>query len=101
VFENRLELGMALQSCATVNYITGKDDPAVSAEDLEIDSPYNSYMYSGLVPGPISNPGLAAIEAANDPAQSDYLYFLSTPNGETIYAKTFDEHVANKNKYMY
>jgi UPF0755 protein len=101
VFENRLELGMALQSCATVNYITGKDDPAVSAEDLEIDSPYNSYMYSGLVPGPISNPGLAAIEAANDPAQSDYLYFLSTPNGETMYAKTFDEHVANKNKYMY
>lgn len=101
VFTNRLELGMALQSCATVNYITGKDDPAVSAEDLEIDSPYNSYMYPGLTPGPISNPGLFAIESANDPANSDYLYFLSTPDGETIYAKTFDEHVSNKNKYMY
>ena len=101
IFHNRLEIGMPLQSCATVNYITGKDTPAVSAEDLEIDSMYNTYMYAGLTPGPISNPGINSIDAALHPQSNDYLYFLATPQGETIYAKTFDEHVANKTRYLY
>lgn len=101
IFHNRLDIGMPLQSCATINYITGKDDPAVSAEDLAIDSMYNTYMYAGLTPGPISNPGLNAIDAALNPQATDYLYFLANSNGETFYAKTFDEHVANKNQYLY
>lgn len=101
IFQNRLSTGMALQSCATVNYITGKDTPAVSAEDLEIDSPYNTYMYAGLPPGPIANPGLSAIESVIHPTQTNYFYFLATPDGETIYASTFDEHVANKARYLY
>ncbi|MBU4314836.1 endolytic transglycosylase MltG [Patescibacteria group bacterium] len=101
IFHNRLDIGMPLQSCATVNYVTGKDDPAVSAQDLEIDSPYNTYMYAGLTPGPISNPGINSIDAALHPQSNDYLYFLATPQGETIYAKTFDEHVANKTRYLY
>lgn len=101
VFHNRINDGMALQSCATVNYITGKDTPAVSAEDLEIDSPYNTYMYAGLPPGPIASPGLSAIEAAVNPALTSYYFFLATPEGETIYATTFEEHVANKQQYLY
>ena len=101
IFLKRLEIGMALQACSTVNYVTGKDSPAVSAEDLEIDSPYNSYMYAGLTPGPITNPGLSAIESVISPTTNNYFYFLATPDGETIYANTFDEHVANKAKYLY
>ena len=101
IFQNRLNTGMALQSCATVNYITGNDDPAVSAEDLGIDSPYNTYMYASLPPGPIASPGFAALEAAMHPASTNYYYFLATPDGETIYATTFEEHDANKNRYLY
>ncbi len=101
IFQNRLEIDMALQACSTINYVTGKDDPAASAVDLEIDSPYNTYIYSGLTPGPISNPGLNAIQAVVDPTNTNYFYFLSTPQGETIYAETFNEHVANKTQYLY
>jgi UPF0755 protein len=101
IFQNRLEIDMALQACSTVNYVTGKDDPAVSEEDLRIDSSYNTYMYSGLTPGPISNPGLNAIESVVSPTKTNYFYFLATPQGETIYAETFDQHVANKTRYLY
>ncbi len=101
VFLKRLEISMALQACSTINYVTGKDDPAASAEDLEIDSPYNTYMYAGLPPGPIANPGLAAIESVISPTPNSYYYFLATPDGETIYATTFEEHVSNKANYMY
>lgn len=100
VFLKRLEIDMALQSCATVNYITGKDTPAVSNEDLEIDSPYNTYMYSGLTPGPITNPGFSAIESVIIPTPNNYFYFLATPQGETLYAETYDEHLANKARYL-
>ena len=97
VFYNRLEIGQALESDATVNYITGKDSPGVSAEDLQTDSPYNTYKYSGLPPGPISNPSLGSIKAAINPAESDYLYFLhKQPSGEVVFSKTFEEHKANK-----
>ncbi|RMD52012.1 endolytic transglycosylase MltG, partial [Candidatus Parcubacteria bacterium] len=101
IFIKRLEIGMALQSDATVNYITGGNSAAVSGADLDIDSLYNTYKYSGLPPGPISNPGLAAINAVLHPKSNDYYYFLTTKAGDVIYAKTFDEHIANKAKYLY
>lgn len=100
IFLKRLEIGMALQSDATVNYITGGDDPSVSYADLEIDSLYNTYKYPGLPPGPISNPGLNALMAVAAPTANDYYYFLTTDEGDVYYAETHDEHVANKSRYL-
>lgn len=100
VFYNRLDLGMALQSDATITYITGVKKARATAADLEIDSPYNTYKYRGLPPGPIGNPSLEAIRAAVYPAESDYLYFLSKADGEAVFAKTLDEHNANKARYL-
>lgn len=94
IFWKRIKAGMALQSCATVNYITGKNDPGISLKDMQIDSPYNTYKYKGLPKGPISNPGLDSIIAAIYPQASDYWYFLS--NGRTIFSKTLEEHNAAK-----
>ncbi len=99
IFRNRLAIGMALQADSTVNYVTGKKTPGVSVEDLQIDSPYNTYKYPGLPPGPIANPGLASIIAAANPATTDYYYFLTTSEGKVVYAKTHEEHVANKARY--
>ncbi len=97
VFYNRLKIGQGLESDATVNYVTGKDTPAASAADLKVDSPYNTYKYAGLPPGPICNPSLGSIRAAIDPAKSDYYFFLhKQPSGAVVFSKTFDEHVRNK-----
>ena len=95
----RMEAGMPLQLDATVNYITGKSDPAVSIKDTKIDSPYNTYKYRGLPKGPISNPGMNSIIAAINPKDSPYWFYLS--DGTIIYSKTFEEHNANKAKYLY
>jgi UPF0755 protein len=100
IFRKRLEIGMALQADSTVNYITGGDNPSVSLADLEIDSPYNTYKYPGLPPGPISNPGINALTAAAYPQGNDYFYFLTDAQGNVYYATTHDEHVANKNRYL-
>jgi UPF0755 protein len=92
---------MALQSDATVNYATGKNLPSPTLADLEVNSPYNTYKHRGLPPGPISNPSLSSLMAAIYPAETDYLYFLhKQPSGEPVYSKTFEEHVANKLKYL-
>jgi len=101
IFWGRIEAGQALQSCASLAYILGVDKQQYSAEDTQIDSPYNTYMNRGLPPGPISNPGILAIEAAIYPTESDYNYFL-TPAGskDIIYSKTYDEHLQNKYKYL-
>jgi UPF0755 protein len=97
VFYNRLGINQALESDATVNYATGKDTPSASAEDLTIDSPYNTYKYPGLPPGPICNPSLGSIKAALNPAKSDYFYFLHLqPSGQVEFSKTFAEHVKKK-----
>src|SRR3972149_2160475 len=90
----RLKLGMALQVDAVFPYITGSRK--VLLDDLKIDSLYNTYLYKGLPPGPISNPGLDAIEAARNPKESPYLYYLSGQDGKTHFAKTFAEHLKNK-----
>ncbi len=102
VFHNRLDIDMKLQSCATVNYILPVEQrkPAVSYEDMQIDSPYNTYMYPGLTPTPIANAGYYAILAAVSPEESDYLYFCSDGNGGTVFAKTYAEHQKNVNKYL-
>lgn len=100
VFYNRLDKGMALESDATVNYITGKSDRQVTFADLEIDSPYNTYRVSGLPPGPIGNPGIGSIDAAINPAQSDYFFFINTVEGEAVFGKTLKEHNENRAKYL-
>lgn len=100
IFWKRLEIGMALQSDASVNYVTGKKTTRPTIEDTQVDSFYNTYKYPGLPLGPISNPGAEAIEAAIYPTPNDYFFFLTTPEGEIIYSKNHDEHVANKQKYL-
>ncbi len=101
IFYNRLKIGMPLQSDATVNYATKKDLPSPSETDTKIDSPYNTYKYPGLPQGPVCNPSLNSIIAALYPENNDYLYFLhDQKTGQVYYAKTYDEHLANKYKYL-
>ena len=99
IFLKRLAAGIALQSDATVNYLTGKGTTRPSAADLAVQSRYNTYQQQGLPPGPISNPGMSAIIAVIYPTSNSYYYFLTTPDGTVIYSKTHDEHVAAKAKY--
>jgi UPF0755 protein len=96
----RLEEGMALQVDATIIYLTGKKTTRVSLSDTKIDSPYNTYKYRGLPPAPITNPGLDSILAAIYPEDSSFWFYLSTPQGETIFSETLEEHNIAKNKYL-
>jgi UPF0755 protein len=100
VFLNRLRIGMALQSCATVEYviteIQGKPHPAVIyTRDTEIRDPYNTYVYAGLPPGPICSPGTLTLNAVFRPQDNDYLYFrLVDPGvGRHYFSKSFDDHI--------
>lgn len=92
--------GVGLDADATVRYALNKWDGPLTVQDLATDSPYNTRRWRGLPPGPISNPGLRAIQAAIRPEQSEFYYYLSAKNGETIFSKTLDEHNANKAKYL-
>lgn len=96
----RLSLGIPLQVDATFSYINGKGTEELTLDDLKINSPYNTYLYKGLPPAPISNPGVDAIQAAINPIETKYLYFLTDKNGVMHYALTFDEHKKNKAKYL-
>ncbi len=96
----RLKLGMPLQIDAAFQYVNGKSTPELTLDDLKIDSPYNTYLYKGFTPGPISNPGLDSIMAAITPIQSRYFYFLTDKEGNMHYAVTLDEHIANKAQYL-
>lgn len=100
IFWRRLNTKWALQSCATVNYVTGKTTPAISLQDTQIDSLYNTYKYRGLPPGPISNPSLTAIKAVIYPEKNEYWYFLSDKQGNIHYSKTLEQHNYFKNKYL-
>jgi UPF0755 protein len=100
LFWRRLKIGMALQADSTVNYATGKSLPGVTAKDIEVESGYNTYKYRGLPIGPIGNPGLSALQAATKPKANDYWYFLTDKDGNVHYAKTFDEHIRNKRRYL-
>ena len=103
---NRLKIGMPLQVDATINYIKKQNNSPLAANgrisraDLALNSPYNTYKYRGLPAGPIGNPGLSAIMASLYPAPSSYLYYLSAPDGRTIYSKTLAEHNAAKQRYL-
>jgi UPF0755 protein len=102
VFLNRLALGMNLDADPTVQYALGLTEggwwkAGLTVEDLEIDSPYNTYRYPGLPPGPISNPGLSALQAVAAPEDTPYLYFraLCDDSGRHAFATTFEEHLQN------
>lgn len=96
----RISVDMPLQVDAPFAYLIGKASAELSMDDLEMDSPYNTYTHKGLPPGPITNPGLEAIEAALRPIESEYFFYLSDSNGTTHFAKNFDEHKANKSLYL-
>ncbi len=96
----RIEAGMLLQVDATITYITGRKTTEILQEELAIDSPYNTYKYKGLPPGPICSPGLESIEAAVYPQETEYWFYLSTPEGETIFSKTLKEHNQAIAKYL-
>ena len=104
VFYNRLRAGMKLDSDPTVQYALGYNENQgtwwtnpLSLQDLQVDSPYNTYRNPGLPPGPISNPGLSALKAVAYPAQTPYFYFRAAcdGSGRHLFAETYDEHVAN------
>jgi len=100
LFWRRIGAGMGLQADSTVNYATGKSLPSVTADDLQNISAYNTYKYRGLPPGPISNPGLDALRAAIEPTANPYWYFLTDVSGAVHYARTYEEHLRNKRKYI-
>ncbi|MCD6098715.1 endolytic transglycosylase MltG [bacterium] len=92
VYHNRLSSGMLLQACPTVNYALKQFDKRLLYEDLELDSPYNTYKYSGLPPTPIANPGKKAILAALYPEKHDFYYFVSEGEGHHSFSRTEKEH---------
>ncbi|MFA6908985.1 MAG: endolytic transglycosylase MltG [Patescibacteria group bacterium] len=100
IIYKRLSLSMPLQIDATIAYLVKKKTTKLTSQDIEIDSPYNTYLYKGLPPGPIASPGLSSIRAALYPEASEYLYYLSKPDGETVFSRTYEEHIAAKNKYL-
>ena len=103
VYNNRLWIGMALQCDPTVIYalqLDGLYDGNLTRENLRHDSPYNTYRYPGLPPGPIAAPGLGALEAAVDPADVPYLYFVSRNDGSHEFANTLREHNRNVQRYQ-
>jgi UPF0755 protein len=92
VIYNRLRLGWRLEIDATVLYALGRHREQITAADLLVDSPYNTYRYVGLPPGPICSPGLAAIEAAAQPAETPYLFYVLRRDGSHAFSRTFEEH---------
>jgi len=100
VFLNRLQQGKRLESCATVQYILGKQKETLTNKDLQTSSPYNTYLHSGLPPGPIANPGLSSIKAVLYPADVDYLFFVARGDGSHHFSKTFQEHQEAAKQYQ-
>lgn len=102
VVYNRLDKGMKLQFCSTVQYALGKVKARLYNSDLKVDSPYNTYINEGLPPGPIASPGRASIEAALKPAKTDYLYFVvsSKGDGSHNFAATGDDFAAYRDDYL-
>ena len=102
VYYNRLNRNMALAADPSVIYaalLAGRYRGTIYASDLQSDSPYNTYKFPGLPPGPIANPGVASLQAAMHPKQSDYLYFVSDNNGHHRFARDLEEHSRNVAAY--
>ena len=100
VFWNRLRIRMRLESDATVNYVLGTNRRQPTFADTAVVHPYNTYVNFGLPPGPIGNPGTDAIRAALHPAEHDFLFFLHPIDGRIVLSHTFQEHLANKARYL-
>jgi UPF0755 protein len=103
VYLNRLRIGMGMQADPTVIYAlqrAGRYTGNLRREDLSFDSPYNTYRYAGLPPGPIASPGFESLKAAAAPAAVDYLYFVSRNDGSHVFARTLDEHNQNVRKFQ-
>jgi UPF0755 protein len=103
VYRNRMKIGMPMQADPTIVYALSKAhryDGNIRREDLSLDSPYNTYKYPGLPPGPIASPGKASLEAALMPADVAYLYFVSRNDGSHVFAQTLEEHNANVRKFQ-
>lgn len=92
VFYKRLDNGIPLESCATVQFLLEEKRSILLFSDLEIDSPYNTYMYAGLPAAPICSPGLASLQAAVAPAETDYWYFRARTDGSNRFSETLEEH---------
>ena len=92
VFHNRLKRKWRLQADPTVLYALGNPERLLTKADLGVDSPYNTYKYKGLPPGPIANPGIDSIKAALRPEKTDYLYFVAIGGGKHHFSKTLSEH---------
>ncbi len=99
IFWKRIDASKALESDATINYITEKSDETPSYGDLQVESAYNTYRNVGLPPTPICNPGLDSLMAVVYPTPSDYWFFLTTPDDEMKYSATYEEHLQYKNQY--
>ncbi len=100
ILQQRLRINMPLQVDASIGYVLHKPLSELKAEDLEIDSPYNTYKNKGLPPTPIGNPGMQAINAVLEPIDSEYLFYITTKDGIFHYAKTFEEHKRNIALYL-
>jgi len=94
VFLSRIKKGWRLESCATVQYLLGKPVPVITAKEQAIDSPYNTYLYPGLPPGPIGSPGASCVDAVLHPASTDYLFFRTRGDGGHYFTRTLQEHLA-------
>ncbi|HCF50254.1 MAG TPA: endolytic transglycosylase MltG [Syntrophomonas sp.] len=99
VIKNRLDMDMLLQIDATVLYCLGTNKPVVTYADLQVNSPYNTYLYPGLPPGPIACPGQASIQAALAPENHHYLYYVARGDGSHEFTATFGEHLAAQRRY--
>lgn len=99
VYHNRLKRGMLLQADPTIQYIISDGPRRLLNRDLEIDSPYNTYKYPGLPPGPVNNPGILSIKAALEPADVPYLFFVAVGDGSHKFSRNLQEHNAAKRKF--
>jgi UPF0755 protein len=103
VYRNRMKIGMGMQADPTVVYAlqkAGRYDGNIRREDLQMDSPYNTYRHPGLPPGPIASPGRASLEAAVAPADVKYIYFVSRNDGTHVFADTLVAHNRNVQKFQ-
>lgn len=99
VLMNRLKIDQPLQIDATIQFLLGTPKAKLYDKDLQIASPYNTYLHQGLPPGPIANPGDASLQAALYPTQTDFLYYVAKKDGYHVFAKTYAEHLKNIKLY--
>jgi len=100
VLFNRLKINQPLQIDATIQFLLGTPKPKLSYQDLQIPSPYNTYLHAGYPPGPIASPGHASLEAVLNPAQTDFRYYVAKKDGYHVFAKTYAEHLKNVELYQ-